>query len=264
MAATKHNLISIIDTIKTEEDAASFFSAKGVIHSTRKCPIGHIMKRKLHHGGMYWRCSRKLCSVSLSVRKDTWLEGTTIPLRKIIVFIYSWIKQFATVEFCDKDLGLSRSTVIKYNNLVLEACAEDLLSNPIKVGGPEKIVDVHEAVFSRPKFNKGRSLPRQCVFGGICRETKQVFLFAAPCLNRDTLEECIKQCVLPGTTIYSHLWKKYSHIPQIEGYSFRHRTVNPRSTIDSQLCEFMWRKRHEKCDPFEKFLECIAKYVDSC
>ena len=61
-------------------------------------------------------------------------------------------------------------------------------------------------------------LQEQWVFGGVCMETKEAFLYAVP--NRDhnkTLTECIKSSILPGTTIISDLWKAYSGIRQFDG-----------------------------------------------
>ena len=52
------------------------------------------------------------------------------------------------------------------------------------------------------------------------------FLQAVPNRTRETLVGCIKANILPGTTIISDCWKAYNGIEEIEGYKFKHLTVN--------------------------------------
>ena len=44
-----------------------------------------------------------------------------------------------------------------------------------KVGGPDCIVEIDESLFIKLKNNCARVLPKQWVFGGICREIKDSF-----------------------------------------------------------------------------------------
>ncbi|XP_068227373.1 uncharacterized protein [Palaemon carinicauda] len=52
-------------------------------------------------------------------------------------------------------------------------CAETILKDPIIIGGENKTVEIDETYYSKRKYNRGRELPEQWVFGGICRETKE-------------------------------------------------------------------------------------------
>ncbi|XP_014790827.1 uncharacterized protein LOC106884119 [Octopus bimaculoides] len=294
MATANSNLSSLMEKLKTEEDVVSYLQEKGIIPKRKLCANKHYMRKKMVHGKVYWRCSQKGCCVCISVRRGTWLEGRTLPLRTVVLFLYSWSKELTSVHFCVEELGMKHSTIVDYNSYVREICAEDLLRHPVQIGGPGKTVDLDKIVFSRGKCNRRSLLPEQWVFGGVCRETKDVFLYAASCLNRDTLEECIRQSILPGTTIFSDIWESYSPILKIDDYALRYRTVNhsvefvnsegsthmklventriplkrgrkqrcgtKSSTIDLYLCEFMWRKRYENCNLFEKLLECISSF----
>ncbi|XP_029649232.1 uncharacterized protein LOC115222964 [Octopus sinensis] len=294
MATANSHLSSLMEKLKTEEDVVSYLQEKGIIPKRKLCANKHYMKKRMRDGTICWRCSHKACGVRISVRRGTWLEGSTLPLKTVVLFLYAWSKELTSIRFCIEELGINHGTAVDYNSYVREICAEDLLRHPVQIGGPGKTVDLDEIVFSRSKPNRRSLLPEQWVFGGVCRETKDVFLYAASCLNRDTLEECIRQSVLPGTTIFSDIWESYSPILKIDGYELRYRTVNhsvefvnseggiymklventgiplkrrrkqrcgtESSTIDLYLCESMWRKRYKNCNLFEKLLECILSF----
>ncbi|KAK4325118.1 hypothetical protein Pmani_004273 [Petrolisthes manimaculis] len=72
-----------------------------------------------------------------------------------------------------------------------------------KIGGPVKIGEIDERKFGRRKYNVGRLVEGQRVFGGICRQTREVFLVPVEKQDRETLLNVIKQRVEPGTTIIS-------------------------------------------------------------
>ena len=54
-------------------------------------------------------------------------------------------------------------------------------------------VEIDESLFSKRNTNNGRVYPHQWVFGGICRETKEVFVCQVPTRNSKTLMDCIKK-----------------------------------------------------------------------
>ena len=127
-------------------------------------------------GNVVWQCSKSACDQKrLSVRKDTWLEGSTIPLKKIIVFIYSWAKDYTAIiiiDFCIDDLGIRKDTAVDFNNYLREVrqcickfltkpcfflfqvCAETMLKvkDPIIIGGENKTVEIDETYYSKRKY----------------------------------------------------------------------------------------------------------------
>ena len=70
---------------------------------------------------------------------------------------------------------------------------ENKLHTDHPIGGPGKVVEIDESKFGKTKLHRGRVVNGQWVFGGICRETQEVFLVPLPDNKRDraTLEPLI-------------------------------------------------------------------------
>ena len=117
----------------------------------------------------------------------------------------------------------STRTLVDWNNFLRELCAADLLANPIAIGGPNTTVEVDESLFTRRKYHQGRQSPPQWVFGGICRKTRECFMYTAPDRRAATLLPIVQGSIRPGTTITSDMWAAYDGI-QAMGYA--HLTVN--------------------------------------
>ena len=115
-----YNLKWFFENIEIELDAAKFLQ-KEIIPANKKCRRKHDMAFKEKDGNVQWSCSKSACDQKrISVRKDTWLEGSTIPLKKIILFIYSWAKDYTTIDFCIQELGISKDTAVDFNNYLRE------------------------------------------------------------------------------------------------------------------------------------------------
>ena len=69
-----------------------------------------------------------------------------------------------------------------------------------------------ESKFGKTKFNRGRYIEGQWVYGGICRQR-----------DKDKLLPIIRAHIFPGTCVMSDMWKAYDCLKD-EGYS--HLTVN--------------------------------------
>lgn len=287
-------MFMLYEDFKDLDRTIAFLQEKGLIHKEKLCRNGHSMKLRKRDDRYRWRCHNASCLLEVGLREGTWFTGSKYPLNNAILFIYSWTKKYTTTLFCKDELSMSAETVTNWKNYLREVCADSLLKNPIKIGGYGMTVEIDESCFTRRKHNVGRIYPNQWVFGGICRETKKSFLYSVPNKNKDTLIACIKECILPGSVIISDLWKAYSTIERIEGYDFKHYTVNHsenfvdpstgahtqsieslwaaakrrnkieagtrRTMLDSYLCEFMWRQRNMGKDLFEVILEDIASF----
>ena len=70
--------------------------------------------------------------------------------------------------------------------------ASSVPHNSVVIGRAERTVKVYESRLSRRKFKVGRVYNQQWVFGGICREDKDCFLYIVLDRTAETLLEIIR------------------------------------------------------------------------
>ena len=122
-------------------------------------------------------------------------------------------------------LGLNKNTITGYMNIIRAAMSYSNEANNLVIGGPGVIVEIDEAKFGKSKYNVGRVIEGQWILGGLERDhPSKTFLIPVPDRSHDTLKTCIMRYVLPGTTIYTDMWRGYIGIDNCNDY--KHLTVN--------------------------------------
>ena len=168
------NLLELAAAVPDKEAAVIFLQQHRIIHNIKLCDRNHPMT--LEPKRARWRCFSRDCRQDLGVRVGTWLEGSRMDLRKVVLFIYCWSQEYTSVKFASLEVKFGKMAIIDFNNYMREVCATELLANQIKFGGPGTTVKIAESQFSRRKNNQGRQPPPQWVFGGICRKTGESWL----------------------------------------------------------------------------------------
>ncbi|XP_076626861.1 uncharacterized protein LOC143344575 [Colletes latitarsis] len=130
-------------------------------------------------------------------------------------------------KFFQNELEISSTTEVDWTSFCRQLYLLWTEKHSVPIGGENEIVEVDEAKIGKRKFNKGRLLTGQWIFGGIER----------------------------STTIISDCWKAYDCLNK-EG--FRHLRVNhkinfvdPETNTQLQNIERVWREERANIPKYE-------------
>lgn len=239
--------------------------------------------------GYRWRC-RRPCRREVSTRVGSIFSKSKLKMRVILQLLYYWIFEEASCKKIKRELKISKTPLVKWKYLFRTICGYDLLMKPNVIGGVDHVVQIDETLYVRRKYNRGRLVGQQWVFGGIDCQTKECFLVPVEKRDAETLLPIILQYIKPGTTIVSDMWSAYNSINslgfqhfrvnhslyfvdpvtrvntnRVENLWMRAKTRNKREAgtsrryFESYLVEFMWRQAN-KNDTFAKMVEVISLY----
>lgn len=104
-------------------------------------------------------------------------------------------------ELLMDEVSISEYTVVDWSSFLREVFFDLALNSPHagKIGGEGKVVEIDEAKFGKSKYNRGRVIEGQWIFGGFERGSKKIFLVPVPDRTADTLIKCIKEKIAPNT-----------------------------------------------------------------
>jgi len=120
-------------------------------------------------------------------------------------------------EYCFRD-----HTVADWGMLCKETMLVFLEGWSVKIGGPNKTVEIDERKFGRRKYHRGHPVKGQWVFGRVERESGETFLVPVKDRTANTLIDIIRDWVEPSTTVISDCWGAYCNLGS-QGYL--HHTV---------------------------------------
>lgn len=186
------------------------------------------------------------CKFYRSARKDTWFTRSDLPLETIFNFTFLWVTLSGPrQEFLKQEMQISEHTIVDWSSLCREVCINWAERHSSVLGGPNCIVEAYETKMGKRKYERGRIVEGQWVFGGIERDTGNCFLVSVPDRTADTLLALVRQWIRPGTTIMSDCWRSYD---SLERAGYRHLAANhsenfvdPTTGSHTQTTEYLWR-----------------------
>lgn len=280
---------------KGKLDVVKYCMSVGLISRNYTCSNCNenmkLVERKDKDDGYNWVCrvyGNNKHYVKRSIRCGSWFEESKLSLIDVLQLTYLWVKKTRN-EWITDELGISKNTVTDWMNFCREVCVEVVVRESVKLGGPGKIVEIDESKFSKRKYNRGKRVKGEWVFGGVERQSNVCFVEVVENRSAAVLLDVLTKYVLPGSTVISDCWKAYDCL---EDEGFVHLKVNHSITFkdpdtgahtntiegmwncikrnlkqvrkidegfDSYLSEFMWRRRHQENYPklFNSFLDAI-------
>jgi hypothetical protein len=283
----------LLPHISTKESAIEFAMRHNLIAKTIDCPVGHQVNLKVNN--MYFRCFRQGCKFNKSILNNTWFSNSHLTITQNLQIMYLWSMNVRQELITHEVKFGSPNTIINHCMMIREVFI--VLGNEWQADrGPGKVVEIDESKYGKRKYNRGKRVEGNWVFGAIERRVSNndpinVRLFLVADRTAETLISIIRNTILPGTTILSDCWASYNSIKNQDEKEYIHKTVNhsigfkapdgtctnmiegtwkhskrmvgsgKRRHLTSYLAEFCWRKSVPKgVDIFLELLKIIAKY----
>ena len=182
-----------------ELETINFLRRNDLLSSVESCPsCGTVMELRPYSrsidANLGWRCPVQRCRRIHSVRKGSFFYQSKLKLWQILGLSIEWSKAAGSSRgdsydniAAELEIGC-KGTIVDWNQFCRDICVEYFVRNPCKLGGPGRTVEIDESLFAKRKYNRGRVVAKQWIFGGYDRATKQGFLVAVPDRTAETLE----------------------------------------------------------------------------
>ena len=261
--------------VETEAKALDYAFELGLVRKDAPtCPLCHnIMKweRGIKRRGVdgIWRCrnaSHRRSSSSL-------FDGSIF--QQFYVTVSSFLKtlyciaQGFTIDETTTNTKLSRATVVKTHKKVREMMMQYNQIHKKRIGGAGMIVEIDECHLHSRKYDVGRIEASELwwVFGGICRQTREMFVVIVENRNQNTLSKAVFENIQSDSIIYSDCWRGYRKLSQM-GLGFDRKTVNHSQNFVNPLdrdvytntVERAWRSLREDI-PKQVGLDAVESYI---
>ena len=189
-----------------------FLQQNDLLKRSCVCTCGNLMEMKPYSRSIdcqiICRCPVQSCRKSHSLRKGSFFAGSKLSLFQIFGLTLIWSRSAGSsrgMSYEDIKLELeisSQHAIVDWMQFCRDICVEYLVRNPMRIGDEGRIVEIDESLFAMGKYNRGRIMPQQWIFGGYDRESKKGFLIPVPDRIAATLLAVIREYILPGIADY--------------------------------------------------------------
>ena len=202
-----------------------------------------MQRYKSHQDGFIWRCNG--CTKKTSVRVGTALMHSKLSLKEILNLIYKFSTESLVIN-TSAELNIDKNAVSRWNSLFRQALEKHLEAKFEKLGGEGITVQIDETVIAKRKYNRGRIVPQQWLFGAIDTISNHCILKCIDDRSKATLKRVIMETLTEGSIVHSDMWSSYMSIFR-NNENFTHDTVNhsenfvnPETGVHTNTIENLW------------------------
>ena len=220
-------------------------------HCGQQMNSGQLSRSIDNHKG--WRCPHRPCRNNHGLRKESFFEQSKLQLWQIMSLVHSWCQSAGSSRGLSYDHVMDeasirgKATVVDWMQFCRDVAVENFLRHPCVIGGEGVIVQIDESLFARRKYNRGRVVVEQWIFGGWCDDSRTGFLVPVADRSAATLLPLIRRYIRPGSIIHSDMWQAYRGVQAMEDMDYNHRTVchdrhfvDPQTGVHTNGVEGMW------------------------
>ena len=227
-----------------EQKCVEYLRGKHVFYEEWRCEKCDE-QMKFYPTRFRFRCPVKRCSNEIPLRKGTFFDKDRLPIHKILHLGYLWLKgdKNTSIKGATKHSWL---TISSFSTYFRELVADMVEIEDCKIGGPGVEVELDETKVGKRKYHRGHRVDGVWILGGVERTPeRKVFTVPVPERSAERLAEIIQRHVLPGSIIYTDLWRGYSRLSNLNDY--KHSTVNhslyfkdPSTGVHTNTIEGTW------------------------
>ncbi len=226
------SVIELADMFPNEEAATKWFESV-IWPNGRHCPkCGSVKTCKASHKYMPYWCGD--CRSYFSVKTNTAMQASKVPLRKWAIAIYICLTNLKSVSSMklSRDLKVSQPTAWFMMQRIREAWGDDEGEGPFD--GPVEFDETYMGGKRRNKSNAERKkaegrgpVDLTAVVGAKCRASNEVRAKVVQSTCKDTLQGFVDDMTDPDTVVYTDDAKAYQGIP------------NPHETVKHSVSEYV-------------------------
>ena len=212
----------------------------------------HLEDRARLIDGQVWRCPKRQCRTTVSMRKNSFFEQSRVRLHRLVLLIFHWC-----LDMKQKDLArisnISTQMVSRWVTLLRDLCSAEILRYEKRLGISEDCcIQIDETFLSRIKScsnSQARRPKAVWCLGGVCSAHRSNFFIeiVPPYVGRtkEMLLEMIQRNVNVGTKIYKDSFSSYTDLRK---HGYDHNMVNHRIEyikalgLNTQLIENLWSR----------------------
>ena len=126
------------------EELIDFLQQKHLLASNMvcsNCGTAMTLRQKSDvSDGCIFRCAS--CKTTKSLRAGSFFSKSKLTLQQWLVLLYWWVREYPLTDAAE-EARIGRDTAIDAYQWFREVCSTKLIQNPIRLGGPGKVVQNH-------------------------------------------------------------------------------------------------------------------------